>query len=91
MVAGIDCRAGGGWLYIRGLWIARDERAKGLGTKLLLAAEQKGVAKRCRSAYLYTYSFQSPGFYAKHGYAAFGRLDGFCGEHTKICMQKSPA
>jgi len=88
MVAGIDCQAGGGWLYIVSLWVARDERTNNLDTKLLRAAEQKGVEKGCHSAYLYTYSFQSSVFYEKHGYFVFGQLEGFCGEHRKVFMQK---
>jgi GNAT superfamily N-acetyltransferase len=88
IIAGIDCQAGGGWLYIVSLWVEKSNRGKGLGNELLSAAEKKAVEKGCHDAYLYTYSFQSPGFYEKNGYAAFGKLDHFCGDHKKLFLKK---
>ena len=88
IVAGIDCQVGGGWLYIVSLWVEKSDRGKGLGNELLSAAEQKAVEKGCHGAYLYAYSFQSPGFYEKNGYAAFGKLDNFCGDHEKLFLRK---
>ena len=88
IVAGIDCQVGGGWLYIVSLWVETSARGNGLGKELLTAAEQKAVARGCHSAYLYTYSFQSPEFYHKNGYAAFGKLENFCGDHEKLFLKK---
>ena len=88
MIAGINCEVGGGWLYIVSLWVEKSDRGKGLGNELLSAAERKAVEKGCHSAYLYTYSFQSPEFYEKNGYSAFGKLDNFCGDHEKLFLKK---
>jgi len=88
IISGIDCQIGGGWLYIVSLWVEKSERGNGLGNGLLSAAEQKAIKKGCHSAYLYTYSFQSPEFYEKNGYAAFGKLENFCGDHEKLFLKK---
>lgn len=88
IIGGIDCQVGGGWLYIVSLWIEKSNRGKGLGNELLSASEQKAVEKGCHSAYLYSYSFQSPEFYIKNGYAVFGTLDKFCGDHEKLFLKK---
>lgn len=87
-VGGIDCKVGGGWLYIVSLWVEKSSRGKGLGNELLSASERKAIEKGCHSAYLYSYSFQSPEFYIKNGYAVFGKLEKFCGEHQKLFLQK---
>lgn len=88
ITAGIDCQIGGGWLYIVSLWVEKSDRGHGLGNELLSAAERKAIAKGCHSAYLYTYSFQSPSFYEKNGYSAFGKLENFCGDHEKLFLKK---
>jgi ribosomal protein S18 acetylase RimI-like enzyme len=88
ITAGIDCQVGCGWLYIVSLWIEESDRRKGIGNALLSAAEQKAVEKGCHSAYLYTYSFQSPEFYEKNGYITFGKLENFCGDHEKLFLKK---
>ncbi len=44
--------------------------------------------KKCYGIYLYTYSFQNPGFYEKFGYHVFGTLENFCNNHSKIYMKK---
>ena len=87
-IAGIDCQVGGGWLYIVSFWVKKSYSGKGLGNKLLSAAERKAVEKGCHSAYLYTYSFQSPEFYKKNGYATFGKLEDYCGNHEKLFLKK---
>lgn len=88
MTAGIHCRTGGGWLYIESLWVDEDLRGRGMGKQLLDRAEEIAVQKNCTGAYLYTYSFQSPGFYEKNGYGVFGTLEHFCEKHSKLYMKK---
>lgn len=88
MTAGIHGQIGGGWLYIASLWVREGLRGQGVGKKLLSLAEERGVEEKCVGAYLYTYSFQSPGFYEKSGYEVFGTLEDFCGSHSKFYMKK---
>ena len=88
IVAGINCEVGGGWLYIVGLWVAKNHRGKGFGQKLLVTSEIKAMEKGCHSSYLFTYDFQAPIFYEKYGYKVFGKLDKFCDNHVKLFMKK---
>lgn len=66
-----------GWLFVSHLWVRDDQRGRGLGGRLLAAAEAEAVARGCRHAYLDTFSFQAPGFYEQAGYQAFGVLEDF--------------
>jgi hypothetical protein len=45
-----------------------------LGSDVLARAEAEGRRRGCRASVLYTISFQAPGFYARHGYRAFGAV-----------------
>jgi GNAT superfamily N-acetyltransferase len=49
-------------------------RGSGLGTTLLKAFEEEARHRGCRSAVLYTLSFQAPEFYEKHGWVRFGEI-----------------
>lgn len=63
------------WLFVAWLWVEEAQRGRGLGAALLRAAEDEARRRRCIGAFVDTYSFQAPGFYARLGYAAFGRLE----------------
>lgn len=88
IIAGIHCQIGGDWLYIASLWIDERYRLQGLGKKLLIQAEEIAIQKKCFGVYLYTYSFQNPGFYKKFGYHIFGTLENFCDDNSKLYMKK---
>lgn len=88
IIAGIHGQMGGGWLYIASLWVDERHRGSGIGGRLLRLLEETAVKQGCHGAYLYTYSFQSPGFYKKFKYDVFGALEGFCDEHIKLFMKK---
>jgi GNAT superfamily N-acetyltransferase len=78
----------GGWLEVRFLWLREDLRGQHRGTALLRAAEEEAVRRGCTRAFLDTYSFQAPGFYAKLGYREFGVLEGFPGLHRRHFVWK---
>lgn len=92
-----ECKIAGGvkvvsiWdgLLIDWLWVAEDARRKGLGSKLMLAAEDLGRARNCTFAFLNTFSFQAPDFYEKLGYTEFGRLEEFPAGHARFWLRKS--
>jgi ribosomal protein S18 acetylase RimI-like enzyme len=86
--AGIHCQIGGDWLYIESLWVENNFRHRGVGKQLVDQAEQIARQNKCFGVYLYTYSFQSPGFYEKLGYSIFGVLENFCGDNSKYYMKK---
>jgi len=77
-----------GWLEIKWLWVAEPHRCAGWGKQLIAAAECEGIARGCRHAWLDTFDFQAPDFYAKLGYEVFGTLDDFPRGLTRYFMRK---
>ena len=62
-------------------------RGSGLGTKILKTFEDEARERGCRSAVLYTISFQAPGFYEKNGWVRFGEIESDQGT-SRIFMSK---
>ena len=89
MVGGLRGNTGWEWLYVDTLAVAEHLRGQDWGTRLLAAAEQEAVRRGCHSAYLDTFDFQALPFYQKQGYAIFGTLAHFPGEHTRYFLQKA--
>jgi GNAT superfamily N-acetyltransferase len=85
--AGLVGYAYAGWLFIRYLWVDSDLRRGGVGRALMAEAERQARALGCHSAWVDTFSFQAPEFYAKLGYREFGRLD-YPPHHQRIFLQK---
>ena len=89
-IGGVTGFTNWGWLYLDCFWLPADQRGKfGLGTRILQAAEAQAVARGCRNARLYTYSFQAPAFYRKHGYTVFGELTDYPLGHSQIWLRKA--
>ena len=76
------------WLFVNWLWVAEAYRGTGIGSRLLLGAEEAARDQHCRDAYLDTFTFQAPKFYERHGYREFGRLDDFPPGHSRIFFTK---
>jgi GNAT superfamily N-acetyltransferase len=89
-----DLRAGlsgwtwGGCGYIEFLWVRDDHRRRGLGTRLLAAAEQEIRRRGCGQVALSTHSFQAPGFYARFGYRECGRTPAYPHGYDQIHLVK---
>lgn len=67
-LAGLTGESFGNWLCIRFLFVSEQLRGKGIGSKLLEAAEREAKQRGCKYAFVDTFSFQAPAFYKKHGY-----------------------
>lgn len=67
-LAGLTGETFGNWLCIRFLFVSEQLRGKGIGSKLLEAAEREAKQCGCKYAFVDTFSFQAPAFYKKHGY-----------------------
>jgi GNAT superfamily N-acetyltransferase len=65
------------WLYVAKLWVDERGRGKGIGTRLLTAAEELARTRGCTDASLDTFEYQARPFYEKLGYELFGTLDGY--------------
>ena len=78
----------GGCGYIDLLWVRDDQRGRGLGARLLAAAEAEIRRRGCDRVALSTHTFQAPGFYARLGYAECGRTPGYPHDHDDIHLLK---
>lgn len=74
LAGGLDGYVFFDWLSVSRLWVADRSRGRGVGTELLLAAEQIARELSCVGSTLSTYDFQARPFYAKLGYEVFGVL-----------------
>jgi GNAT superfamily N-acetyltransferase len=88
IVAGLTGSTYWGYLYVGRLWTDERVRKTGLGSRLLLEAEQEAVRRGCHSVHLMTGSFNALPFYQKRGYAVFGKLADMPPGHTQHFMCK---
>ena len=88
VVGGLHGATMWGWLMVDGLWVDAALRGRGLGRRLLLAAEAAAVARGCSGAWLGTFDFQARGFYARLGYTVFGEIPDFPAGHTHYELWK---
>ncbi|MEN5031585.1 MULTISPECIES: GNAT family N-acetyltransferase [unclassified Pseudomonas] len=73
-LGGIVGRTSLGLAFLDLFHLPESLRGSGLGTKVLKAFEKEALHRGCRSAVLYTISFQAPGFYEKNGWVRFGEI-----------------
>ena len=73
-LGGMVGRTSYGLLFIDTVWLPDGIRGQDIGGRLLLLMEQEGFDRGCRSGFLYTITFQAPGFYQRHGWTEFGRI-----------------
>jgi len=87
-VAGISGYTAWGWLYVQWLWIAEDQRGKGLAGRMLAGAESEAKTRGCRGSYIDTFNPVALKVYRRAGYEAFGALDDFPKGRTRTFLQK---
>lgn len=84
MQAGIDSES----IFIDILWIDESYRKQGLGTTLLLAAEQEAKRFGCKYSTLDTIDYQAVDFYLKNHYQCIGEIKNYTFGHSKIFFRK---
>ncbi len=88
LIGGVTGDTNWGWLYLDCFWLPDTLRQDGLGSRILAVAEAEAMARGCTRARLFSYSFQAPGFYERHGYEVFGTLDDYPPGHAQIWLRK---
>ena len=77
-----------GWTYVDLLVVPEGLRGQGVGRKLLQKAEEIARKRGCFGMWLYTATFQAPGFYEKQGFKAFGHIPDYAPGHENIYYSK---
>lgn len=85
---GIQAFIGTESIYIDVLWVEENLQKQGYGTKLLKAAEQEAIKKKCLFSAVDTWDFQAEKFYLKNGYERIGELKNYWLGHSKIFLKK---
>ena len=75
MIGGLWGRTVYEWLFIEFLFVPEHLRGRGLGARLLRAAEATARDRGCIGVCLDTFDFNAPGFYKKFGYEAVAALE----------------
>lgn len=83
MVGGLTASTSYGWLLIKIVWVADDQRGSGLGRALVQRAEDWGRDVGCHAVWLDTSSPGAKRFYEKLGFATFGELKNQPGQHPE--------
>lgn len=73
-IGGMIGKTSYGLLFIDLVYLPETTRGQEIGSRLLAIMEQEGIARGCRSAFLFTITWQAPGFYQRHGWTEFGRV-----------------
>lgn len=76
------------WCYVDVLALVPEARGSGDGARLLVAIEDLARTRGCIGVYLFSYSFQAPGFYERHGYTVFGRIADLPPGHAQVWLSK---
>jgi len=72
LIGGLYGRSIWGTLEVKTLAVHSKYRSKGIGGKLMLAAEKEARNRKCKFISLDTFSFQAPKFYEKLGFKRIG-------------------
>lgn len=75
LIGGIDGFTWGGYGRIQYVWVDETQRGRGLGRRLIEAAEREAAARGCRRMIVDTHEFQAPALYEKLGYQLVGTTD----------------
>ncbi len=78
-----------GLLFLSMFFLPKHVRGQSLGGRLLSAVEEEAKKRGCKRAVVETSTFQAPGFYERHGYEEFGRVEYGLPGHARVFLRKS--
>jgi ribosomal protein S18 acetylase RimI-like enzyme len=77
------------WFFLSDLWLEKEYRGRGTGTRLLQMLEAKVFELGIARIYTWTAGFEAPLFYKRQGYEIFGELDDYYPMgHSRIGLKK---
>jgi len=88
IVAGLYGWTWGQCCEVRSLWVHEQWRRKGLGTRLMAAAEAEARARGAAQMVTSTHSFQAPDFYRRLGFEPVGQIEDYPVGYQHIFLQK---
>lgn len=88
-LGGMIGRTSYGLLFIDLVFLPERMRGHDIGSRLLTMMEQEGNDRGCKAGFLYTTTWQAPGFYERHGWSEFGRIPCDPPGHARIFMTKT--
>ena len=91
IVAGLHGWTWGGTGFVQAIWVHEKHRRRGLGARLLTAAEAEARRRGCHQMHLDTHRYQAPAFYRRLGYDVIGELPGWPGDDVRIFLRKTLA
>jgi len=74
IIGGLLGRSSLGLFFLDLFYLPAELRGGGLGSRLIAEAESEARRRGCTAAFVYTVTFQAPGFYERHGYRRFGEI-----------------
>lgn len=63
-----------GLFFLDLFYLPEELRGAGLGSRIIALAENEARRRGCTAVFVYTVTFQAPGFYERHGYRRFGEI-----------------
>lgn len=88
LVGGLIGNTNWNWLFVKQLWVAESFRRRGIGRRLMIAAEREARLRGCVHAHCDTFDFQALPFYEKLGYSIFGQLEDYPAGHARFFLHK---
>jgi GNAT superfamily N-acetyltransferase len=73
-LGGMIGRTSYGLLFIDLVYLPEALRGRDIGSQLLRMMEHECARRGCQSGFLFTITYQAPGFYKRHGWTEFGRI-----------------
>jgi GNAT superfamily N-acetyltransferase len=89
IVGGLLGRSSLGLFFLDLFYLPEALRGGGLGSRIIKLAEDEARRRGCTAAFVYTVTFQAPGFYEAHGYRRFGEIACPPDGATRIFLSKS--
>jgi GNAT superfamily N-acetyltransferase len=77
-----------GLFFLELLFLPEELRGAGFGSRIIALAEEEARRRGCTAAFVYTVTFQAPGFYERNGNHRLGEIGCPLAGATRIFFSK---